>query len=1326
MGGPKKAPPQERRSAPEDPGPAQRQRAPTITIDTSSPSTSPQPEFSPTTSPTSGHRPRPSSSEARPLLSVGSRPASPYNTFLSTSRNDKSPDSRSLDARNLLNIPGRCSRTNSLDQHSLSSYGGETLLTTPTSVDGDSSYRDSIEAVPFHSLETDRLLEPDPGEENEFHVDSNPFAFSPGQLLELVNPKSLSTFHALGGLQQLIPGLRTDRLSGLSLDETTFDGHVVSTEQSGFLRHGIPSFHHPTHHTSSPRIRPPDPELYADRKRVFGSNRLPEKKSNSLLHIMWMTFNDKVLIILTIVASISLALGLYQDFGQAARFGGPKVRWVEGVTIMVAVIIVKDDRLVKAIRSGKSLQISVYDIYVGDVLHLEPGDLVPADGVFISGHSVRCDESSVTGESDQKKKTSSDEVMARLEAEVDVRKLDPFILSGSKVLEGTGTYLVTSVGVHSGFGKLIMAMTNDTEPAPTPLQAKLGAMAEQITKVGCAFALLLFLVLFAKFLFLLPSNTDSPTEKAQTFLQILIVAITVIVIAVPEGLPLAVTLALAFAMTKMLKDNNLVRVLSSCETMGNATAICSDKTGTLTTNKMTVVMGTLGTTFHFGVDGKTIHSAQINGDEAISSNAMAVSLNRLASLLSKEAKDILVQAIATNTTAFEGEEDGQRTYIGSKTETALLSFAKTYLGMGQASEERANSIIVQMVPFDSSRKCMASVVKLSDGSYRMYVKGASEILLSKSTCITRDPTGSVKGVGMVNDERNALAETMDKYTRRSMRTISIVYRDFSSWPPEMARTREDDPNEAVFEDVFKEMVFLGILGIQDPLRPGVKKAVERCQHAGVTVRMVTGDNIGTATAIAKECGIYTPGGVAMEGPEFRKLSGLQMDRIIPQLQILARSSPQDKMVLVKKLKELGEIVAVTGDGTNDGPALRAADVGFSMGISGTEIAKEASSIILMDDDFSSIIKALEWGRAVNDAVRRFLQFQLTVNITAVAATFVSAISDPNEEPILTPVQLLWVNLIMDTFAALALATDPPTPSILNRKPDAKSSPLITLNMWKMIIGQSVYQLLITLTLNFAGNEILGYKTEFEQSRLETLVFNTYVWMQIFNQLNNRRLDNKFNIFEGLSRNWFFICISAITIIGQVFIVSVGSSALSTIRLDYTQWAISIALGAISLPVAVIIRLIPDEFIRSCIPNALKTKQPQPAGDSGGHQFEWSDALNNIREHLVSFKRIRGRGRLDAFRFMLQDPREPLLESHRDSSETPINSADIDGGSSWTWKCPEPTPPLGTAAAMAGVVAGSIAGWPPNKHRAGPGATAVWEAATYIDVGILLDLNVDTV
>lgn len=568
-------------------------------------------------------------------------------------------------------------------------------------------------------------------------------------------------------------------------------------------------------------------------------------------------------------------------------------------------------------------------------------------------------------------------------------------------------------------------------------------------------------------------------------MDILIVAITLIVVAVPEGLPLAVTLALAFATTRMLKEHNLVRVLRACETMGNATTICSDKTGTLTQNKMTVVAGTIGKGAKF--------------EASVSDEDKALPIPQAVRQYSSSVKNLLLQSIVVNSTAFEGEEeDGVPSFIGSKTETAMLMFARDHLGMDSVSRERSSAVVVQLVPFDSGRKCMGVVVKLPNGIHRLFVKGASEILLTKATRYVSDVTAEeITEADLTNDDITSLNTAIDTYAGRSLRTIGMLYKDYSQWPPVGAKVMDDDPSMADFDSIFNDMTFLGLVGIMDPLRPGVSEAVASCQKAGVVVRMVTGDNIVTACAIAKECGIYTDG-IVMEGPAFRQLTESEMDEKLPRLQVLARSSPEDKRILVRRLKELGETVAVTGDGTNDGPALKMADVGFSMGIAGTEVAKEASSIILMDDNFSSIVKAMMWGRAVNDAVRKFLQFQLTVNITAVLLTFVSAVSSPDRTSVLTAVQLLWVNLIMDTFAALALATDAPTPEILNRKPTPKSASLISLNMWKMIIGQAIFQLVVTFVLYFAGEEILGYTDE-QSDELNTMVFNTFVWMQIFNE-----------------------------------------------------------------------------------------------------------------------------------------------------------------------------------------------------------------------------------
>jgi P-type Ca2+ transporter type 2C len=1066
-----------------------------------------------------------------------------------------------------------------------SSFGGDTLRSRSGSFQSvDPTFRtrsNSAQTVVGTSMfeeSGEDALRPDRGNEEDFEVSNNPFAFSPGQLNKLLNPKSLSAFIALGGLRGLEKGLRTSTTAGLSVDEVRLDGSIsfadATNPEKGKAFEDVPLVRRKTNDLAEKHEG-----QFQDRLRVFRDNRLPERKPDSIFLLIWRAYNDKILILLTIAAVVSLSLGLYETFS-----GGSSVDWVEGVAICVAIIIVvvvgalndyqkekqfvklnkrKDDREVKGIRSGKSMRISVHHVTVGDVLHLEPGDAVPADGVLISGHGIRCDESSATGESDQMKKTGGEEVWQRIMAGSANKKLDPFIISGSKVLEGVGTYLVTSVGQNSSYGKILMSLRTKTED--TPLQVKLGGLANWIGGLGSGAACLLFFILLIRFLVNLSSNDAPPAIKGKEFLDILIVAITIIVVAVPEGLPLAVTLALAFATTRMLKENNLVRVLRACETMGNATTICSDKTGTLTQNKMTVVAGT------WGVDEKFAQpSAHSKSDSETPSFA------KVFDRLSKEAQDLLLQSIALNSTAFEGEEKGVSTFIGSKTETALLTLAKGYLGLDSLAMERANAQVSQVIPFDSSRKCMGVVIQLPSGSYRLLVKGAAELMLDRATLTVSDVLDDdLRIEEMEGDSKKAVMTIINEYAKHSLRTIGMLFKDFEQWPPVSAKTLDEDTSLADFDDLFHDMIWIGVVGIHDPLREGVVEAVAQCQRSGVVVRMVTGDNVTTARAIATECGIMTDGAVVMEGPAFRQLSDNEMNEVLPKLRVLARSSPEDKRILVKRLKQLGETVAVTGDGTNDGPALKMADVGFSMGIAGTEVAKEASSIILLDDNFSSIITAIAWGRSVNDAVKKFLQFQITVNITAVTLTFVSAVSNSSNHSVLTAVQLLWVNLIMDTLAALALATDAPTNKILQRDPEPKSAPLITINMWKMITGQAVYQLAVTFVLYFAGSKI--FTSSVTQKELDTMVFNTFVWMQIFNELNNRRLDNKFNIFEGVHRNFWFIGINCIMVGGQIMIVFVGGAAFGITRINGWQWAVCLLCSLPCLLWAVLLRLVPDAY-----------------------------------------------------------------------------------------------------------------------------------------------------
>jgi len=606
----------------------------------------------------------------------------------------------------------------------------------------------------------------------------------------------------------------------------------------------------------------------------------------------------------------------------------------------------------------------------------------------------------------------------------------------------------------------------------------------------------------------------------------------------------------------MTAEKLLVRILGSCETMANASVVCTDKTGTLTQNVMSVVAGSIGIHAKFVrnlKDNKARTNApdqeqdqpqeqdvteandepQVNRKHA---DDFSIEQGDINTYLSPQLKRLFNQSITINSTAFEDidPETKELAFVGSKTETALLQFAKD-LGWENWKETRESAKIIQMIPFSSDRKAMGVVVRLSSGPYRLFLKGASEILTKKCTrhvVVSKDPDQSqhpdseIETKAIDEITKDNISRTIIFYANQMLRTIALCYRDFESWPPTGVHFHSAD--EIPYEELSRDMTLVAITGIEDPLRPGVREAVTECHKAGVTIKMCTGDNVLTARSIATQCGIYTAGGIIMEGPFFRALDHRERIEVVPRLQVLARSSPEDKKILVETLRDLGEIVGVTGDGTNDGPALKTANVGFSMGIAGTEVAKEASDIILMDDNFASIVKAIMWGRCVNDAVRKFLQFQISTNITAVIITFVSAVASNEEESVLTAVQLLWINIIMDTFAALALATDPATKSLLDRKPDTHGTRLFTADMIKMILGQSTYQVIIILIFHFLGHTILGLDhTHKNNLVVTTLVFNTFVFAQIFNSVNCRRLDNKLNIFEGIFKNRYFIVITLI-------------------------------------------------------------------------------------------------------------------------------------------------------------------------------------------------------
>ena len=778
---------------------------------------------------------------------------------------------------------------------------------------------------------------------------------------------------------------------------------------------------------------------------------------------------------------------------------------------------VNDDILVTVIRGGKITEVPRRDIVVGDIVLLGTGDEVPADGHLLEAVSLQINESTLTGEPLISKTTR--------EEDFDTEATYPsnVVMRGTTVVDGHGVMVVEQVGDATGYGKVYEGSQIDNN-IDTPLQIQLKGLANVISKAGYTIAVVTFLALAGKMV--LSGESYSVMEWISHLLNFFMVAVTLIVVSVPEGLPMSVTLSLALSMNRMLKTNNLVRKMHACETMGATTVICTDKTGTLTQNQMQVHE----TKFY------NLANQKLGNDE-----------------LSK----LIQEGIAVNSTANLERENGTVKTLGNPTEAALLLWLNAqqidYLPLREEAD------VVSQLTFSTERKYMATVVQSPLlGKKVLYVKGAPEIVLSNSRRVAMN--GEYVSVEKARPE---IEQQLLAYQNQAMRTLGFAYQILDEGANEAPYT-EGRLNPDV------DLTYIGIVAISDPVRKDVPAAVQSCMKAGISVKIVTGDTPGTAREIGRQIGIWKPEDTErniITGPAFEALSDKEALERVLDLKIMCRARPTDKQRLVQLLQQKGAVVAVTGDGTNDAPALKAAQVGLSMG-DGTSVAKEASDITILDNSFSSITRAVMWGRSLYRNIQRFLLFQLTINVAACLIVLLGSLIG-TESP-LTITQMLWVNLIMDTFAAGALASLPPNERVMNDKP-RRSGPdgdfIITRPMAYRIFGVGVIfvAILMGLLLHFHASEGLS-------AHDLSWFFSFFVMLQFWNMFNAKAFMEGTSAFAHLKESKSFLFVAVLILVGQYLIVTFGGQMFNVVPLSWKDWGIIIGSSSFVLWVGEIARL----------------------------------------------------------------------------------------------------------------------------------------------------------
>lgn len=841
-------------------------------------------------------------------------------------------------------------------------------------------------------------------------------------------------------------------------------------------------------------------------------------------------FTDPLIIILMIAGVLSIGISFYEYFGLNEGF----TVFFEPIGIFVAILLatglafyfelkadkefailnrVNDDEIVEVIRNGNATQIPKKDVVVGDIVIINTGAEVPADGELLECVSLNVDESTLTGE-------------PMCHKSVDEKDFDPeatyptnHVLKGTKVMEGHGIFCVTAVGDKTENGKVFVAAQID-DSVKTPLNEQLDGLSDLITKLSYGFAALV--VIGRLLIYFLGDNSMEWAHITAYVLQTLMIAVTLIVVAVPEGLPMAVTLSLAYSMRRMLKTNNLVRKMHACETMGATTVICTDKTGTLTQNQMSVEE-----TQFYGLPNQALGT--------------------------DETSRLIKEGIAFNSTAsLDLSNPDKPVVLGNPTEGALLLWLRNNGIDYRNLKEDAN--VVEELPFSTERKYMATVVESAQlgGKKILYVKGAPEII--RSLCKQID-----KNVNIADIDKQ-----LTDYQNRAMRTLGFAYQVLN----------DSDMAIADGKVVAEKLIFMGIVAIADPVRKDVPAAVQKCMAAGINVKIVTGDTPGTAKEIGRQIGLWTKkdsDSAIITGAEFEKLSDDELDKKVLGLKIIARARPMDKKRLVESLQRNNQVVAVTGDGTNDAPALKAAHVGLSMG-DGTSVAKEASDITIIDNSFSSICRAVMWGRSLYQNIQRFLLFQLTVNVAACFIVLVGAFMG-TESP-LTVTQMLWVNLIMDTFGAMALASLPPSQTVMKDKPRDRKAFILTKPMMKDILGVGgfFFLLLVVFLYIFQHTEITQM-TDLLHCKLgeanglspyeQTLLFSIFVWTHLWYMFNTRSFETRKSFFQ-LKMSKEFFTIVAIIFIGQIVIVEVLYDFFNCTPMKLIDWVIIVVLSSLVL------------------------------------------------------------------------------------------------------------------------------------------------------------------